>query len=143
MTRALDFDLNRTWREIDAEWQALFARYQHVRLNDAAAGMAIVLEQARACLRDLQKGGWRWLYSHLRITPVTGPVLREDEAFARAALRDAGPQLPHLLSALVRAAIYDTDPSFNRWHIQPALHAFWTRGVYEACLEYLHVPIWH
>jgi hypothetical protein len=137
MTRALDFDLDRTWPEIDTEWQDLFARYQHARLHADAAGMATVLEQTRACLRDLHRGGWRWLYRHLGMAPVTSPGRRDVEAFSRAVLQDAGPHAPHLLSALVRAAIDDTDPSFNRWHIEPALHAFGTRRVYEACLGYL------
>jgi hypothetical protein len=42
-------------------------------------------------------------------------------------------------TALVRLAVYEPDPSFNRYFLEPALWAFGYRRVQEALLEYLEV----
>lgn len=60
---------------------------------------------------------------------------------ARAALRDAcrqGLALPDAsFDALIKAAVYDPDPSFNRQFVEPALNAFGRRRVRSALLDYL------
>lgn len=38
---------------------------------------------------------------------------------------------------LMRVAVYEPDPSFNRWFLEPALRAFGYRQVREAVLAYL------
>ena len=39
--------------------------------------------------------------------------------------------------ALIKAAVYDPDPSFDRWFVEPALNAFGYRRVRSALLAYL------
>ncbi|WP_405615075.1 hypothetical protein [Streptomyces sp. NBC_01508] len=60
---------------------------------------------------------------------------------ARAALREAcrrGMDLSGAaFDALVRAAVHDPDPSFNRQFVEPALNAFGRRRVQAALLGYL------
>ncbi|WP_370097002.1 hypothetical protein [Streptacidiphilus sp. MAP12-20] len=60
---------------------------------------------------------------------------------ARAALRDAcrrGVILPAAsFEALMKAAVSDPDPSFNRQFVEPALNAFGRRRVRSALLDYL------
>lgn len=59
----------------------------------------------------------------------------------RAALRNAGseglPASDAAFGALMKAAVHDPDPSFNRQFVEPALHAFGRRRVRSALLEYL------
>jgi hypothetical protein len=59
----------------------------------------------------------------------------------RAALREACRQGVTLseasFDALIKAAVYDPDPSFNRWFVEPALNAFGYRRVRSALLAYL------
>lgn len=60
---------------------------------------------------------------------------------ARAALRSAchqGLTLPDAaFGVLIKAAVYDPNPSFNRQFVEPALNAFGRRRVRSALLEYL------
>lgn len=59
----------------------------------------------------------------------------------RAALRNAGseglPASDAAFGTLMKAAVHDPDPSFNRQFVEPALHAFGRRRVRSALLEYL------
>ncbi|MGN9791740.1 hypothetical protein ACTMTU_11705 [Streptomyces sp. OZ13] len=63
------------------------------------------------------------------------------ERGARAALREAcrrGIELPEKsFDALVKAAVHDPDPSFNRQFVEPALNAFGHTRVQSALLGYL------
>lgn len=42
-----------------------------------------------------------------------------------------------LFDALIAAAVYDPDPSFCRWFVEPAVYVFGRRRVREAMVEYL------
>ncbi|MFD7878874.1 hypothetical protein ACFV5G_33075 [Streptomyces sp. NPDC059766] len=59
----------------------------------------------------------------------------------RAAIRDAcrrGAVLSEeSFDVLLRAAVHEPDPSFNRWFVEPTLNAFGPRRVRIALLEYL------
>lgn len=63
------------------------------------------------------------------------------ELEARAALRDACRQGLTLsdaaFNALIKAAVYDPDPSFNRQFVEPALNGFGRRRVRSVLLDYL------
>ena len=59
-----------------------------------------------------------------------------------AAFRKAARQGPLVLpeasfDTLIKAAVYDPDPSFNRWWMEPALNAFGRRRVCTALLAFL------
>ena len=48
------------------------------------------------------------------------------------------PTLPEeFFSPLIAAAVYDPDPSFCRWFVEPALYVFGRRRVCKALVEYL------
>jgi len=79
---------------------------------------------------------------HLPARTAAAPEREEDQ---RIVLREAlgyfdhdYPELPEpFFAALVRAAIHDPDPSFNRQFVEPLLAAFGRRRVQEALLETL------
>ncbi|MFJ3105485.1 hypothetical protein [Streptomyces sp. NPDC086835] len=78
----------------------------------------------------------------LDVAPEPEPGDRRTwERGARAALREAcrrGVDLPEAsFDALVKAAVHDPDPSFNRQFVEPALNAFGHRRVRSALLAYL------
>ncbi|WP_181799360.1 hypothetical protein [Kitasatospora acidiphila] len=56
----------------------------------------------------------------------------------RTASRKGGLLLPEeSCGTLVKAAVYEPDPSFNRWYLEPALNAFGRRRVRSTLLEFL------
>ncbi|MFF4542411.1 hypothetical protein [Streptomyces aureus] len=73
----------------------------------------------------------------------TGAEVPEDRrarhlahAVRKPLLESAG--LPEeLFASLMAAAVYDPDPSFCRWFVEPAVYAFGRRRVMTALLEYL------
>lgn len=78
----------------------------------------------------------------LPVEPEPGPDDRRRwERLVRAALRAACRQVPTLPDAafdvLIKAAVYDPDPSFNRQFVEPALNAFGRRRVRSELLDYL------
>ena len=68
------------------------------------------------------------------------PEARRARHLAHAARR---PLLEHaslpeeLFGPLMAAAVYDPDPSFCRWFVEPAVYAFGRRRVLKALLDYL------
>jgi hypothetical protein len=77
-------------------------------------------------------------------------ILREDIEWLIQALNDerrkwfvvfvlntAGNTPKSLFAPMIRAAIYELNPSANRAFIEPCLHTFGHRKVYEALLDYL------
>jgi hypothetical protein len=65
------------------------------------------------------------------------PLLAQKKQFILAVLRERK-ELPDVfLAPLMRAALYEDNPSANRWFIVPAIRAFGFRRVHEVLLEYL------
>jgi len=96
----------------------------------------------------------RWMTELLELVRVhlpdrmveSGPSAQEQRNALRRALGHGGvPDLPGYLptlpgqffDALVRAAVYDPDPSFNRQFVEPLQAAFGSRRMQEAFLEFL------
>ncbi|MFF3689230.1 hypothetical protein [Streptomyces sp. NPDC002187] len=78
----------------------------------------------------------------LEVAPEPEPGDRRTwEHLVRAALRDACRQGLNLseesFGALVKAAVHDPDPSFNRQFVEPSLNAFGHNRVQSALLGYL------
>lgn len=74
------------------------------------------------------------------VAPAAADIRRWRGA-ARTAIRrklQGRERLPEeFFDALIRAAVYDPDPSFNRQFVEPALDAFGTRRVLAALLDHL------
>jgi hypothetical protein len=105
-------------REVDALLEAVLERLQ---------GAPIVEEQVA------------YYIAHVQLDD--DPAWRFDckKQFLAALLGEGrDPQLPDtLLPLLMRVAVYEADPSFNRSFIDPCLHAYGARRVQEALLGYL------
>ncbi len=133
----MDHDVEPSWPEVDSIWRRFLAEYRSAEYQTDPNAAAVLLPETRSQLANVQRGGWRWLYFALTRGSARGEPLPSTREFAQTVLRDAGPHLTHLLPQLIRAAIYEPNPSFNRRHVEPAMHAFGPRAVNEALLEYL------
>ncbi|MEU7556006.1 hypothetical protein AB0B01_27370 [Streptomyces sp. NPDC044571] len=78
-----------------------------------------------------------------RLVGINGGTVAKDQRARRLALAVRRPLLERatlpeeLLAPLMAAAVYDPDPSFCRWFVEPALYAFGRRRVRDALVEYL------
>lgn len=70
--------------------------------------------------------------------PATEPRrARSIAAAIRKALLERAVLPEELFDPLMAAAVYDPDPSFCRWFVEPAVYVFGRRRVRQALLEYL------
>jgi hypothetical protein len=82
---------------------------------------------------------WRYVWENLRQANDLASRLECKKHFLAILLREGrGPHLPEaFFPLLMRVAVYEPDPSLNRYFIEPCLRAFGYRRVLEALLAYL------
>ncbi|WP_406631291.1 hypothetical protein [Amycolatopsis sp. WGS_07] len=86
-------------------------------------------EQFRECLVEVARLAGA--------APPDGSTEQHLRIGIREALDGRSQLSEELFDALLRAAVYDPDPSFNRQFVEPAVAAFGRRRVQEALLDYL------
>jgi hypothetical protein len=120
------------------DWEQLFQRWETaLQIEDNEQGNRLLSEiEIQACtfLQDRKLAEQDWL-----LAAFAGSVAEDERKrhFIRIALRSAD-QIPEWLFILMlRAAVYERDPSFNRLFILPCLRCFGPRRVNEELLKYL------
>lgn len=119
------------------DWEPLFQQWEVERAASKQGGSSALeaLEtKARAFLKHRPVPDREWLLSALEGTTEEEGRRRY---FLCIALRHADQIPPVLFDPLLRAAVYERDPSFNRFFIVPCLRWAGPRKVNEALLHYL------
>jgi hypothetical protein len=115
------------------------AEYQRlIQLARKGQRVGAEINQLRQAVRQrynrLGREDAEWLLDHLS----TQHVYPDTNAFVGMVLEVAH-QLPDsLFQSLIRAAVYETNPSTNRYFAEPAVRAFGFQRVAERLLEYLN-----
>jgi hypothetical protein len=91
-----------------------------------------LLELVGAEPLDVDEPDDRMLWRHRARRSIGGVVARRAEYPT-----DARDMPDEWFEPLIRAAVYEPDPSFNRQLVEPAIAAFGRRRVQEALLDYL------
>jgi hypothetical protein len=108
-------------------WEELFAAHRSLNLGTAAVKLQLV-ENARRLLSKTTEDDWSKLENALADNEVKWFV---------AAVLSKAPLPKRLLKAMLRAAVYEVNPSFNRNFVEPCIASFGHRVVNEALLDYV------
>ncbi len=109
-------------------WEELFDAYASARRGDKHASPEEVVQQARRLLSSAAPDDWETL----------GQALRDGERkWLVAAVFSRSPVPKRLLAPMIRAAVYEVNPSLNRYFVEPCLASHGHRIVNEALLEYV------
>jgi hypothetical protein len=110
-------------------WEATYQEFMAAELCKDYDLQERLIRQARTALQNRRLNDLEWLIAALTDAERKWFVAR---ALAR------GRQMPRgLFAPMIRAAVYEVNPSFNRQFIEPCIWAFGPRLVNEALLDYL------
>jgi hypothetical protein len=108
-------------------WDELFAAHRSLNLGKTGVKLQLV-EDARRLLSKTTEDDWSKLENALADNDVKWFV---------AAVFSKSPLPKRLLKAMLRAAVYEVNPSFNRNFVEPRIASFGHRIVNEALLDYV------
>src|ERR1700722_6063439 len=109
-------------------WQELFDAHRSLNIGNRPGWKTELVQDARRLLSRTTKDDWRSLEDALADNELKWFVA---EVFSKA-------QLPkRLFRAMLGAAVYEVNPSFNRCFVEPCVRPFGHRVVNEALLDYI------
>jgi hypothetical protein len=109
-------------------WEELFGAYASARRGDKHASSEQVVKEAHRMLSSATPDDWETLKQALKDGKRKWLV---------AAVFSRSPVPKRLLAAMIHAAIYEVNPSLNRYFVEPCLASYGHRVVNEALLEYV------
>lgn len=109
-------------------WRDLFDSYLTARCGEDRNTMQQIAEEARRLLSKATAEDWKLLEEAL------GDPERK---WLVAAVFVKAPVPKRLLKAMLRAAVYEINPSFNRCFVEPCIASYGHRVVNEALLDYV------
>jgi len=111
------------------DWEATYQEFAAAGLSKDYERQELLTRRARTALQNRRLKDLEWLVAALSNAERKWFVAR---ALAR------GRQMPRgLFAPMIRAAVYEVNPSLNRQFIEPCIWAFGPRPVNEALLDYL------
>ncbi len=97
-------------------WEEVFDAYLSARRGGNRNSTAQVVKDARHSLSEATAEDWRLLEEALHDPERKWLVA---EVFSRA------PVPKRLLKAMLRAGVYEVNPSFNRYFVEPCIASYW------------------
>jgi hypothetical protein len=109
-------------------WEEFFGAYQLARCAGDRQAIEQIIKDARRLLSQTTAEDWKLLEAALHDQERKWLVA---EVFSKA------PVPKRFFKAMLRAAVYEVNPSFNRYFVEPCITAFGHRVVNEALLDYV------
>jgi hypothetical protein len=109
-------------------WEDLFVSFVSARQSNHREEVARYVQQARRQLATNTNDDWKMLANALQ---------DHDRKWFVAEVFSKAPIPKRLFSAFVRAAIYEVNPSHNRYFVEPCVASYGHRKVNEALLDYV------
>jgi hypothetical protein len=109
-------------------WGEFFDAYQSARRAGDRQATEQVVKDARRLLAQASAEDWNLLEAALH---------NQERKWLVAGVFSKAPVPKRLFKAMLRAAVYEVNPSFNRSFVEPCIAAFGHRAVNETLLDYV------